>query len=158
MSFLLASPALWASEHLSDKQINTILVAESVGSKYGTGDLLAAVIGQESSWCVHKHGIDRAGFGCGQLHVRTVREVLGWTVTPEALQHHDYLNIYIAADILQACRSTFVTTARTLYCYNHGFTAAVHVSEQRLHRDKYVKAVLKRLQTVEDINMIIDAE
>jgi hypothetical protein len=119
--------------------------------------LVAAIVGQESSYCRHKHGIDKQGFGCGQMHTKTAKKMLGLTVTKEALEHDDFLNMYLVADLLSTCASRLdYDFERTVYCYNHGLTAARKVSVKRLSKDHYVLAVTKRMVEVEDVNMMID--
>ncbi len=135
--------------------------AEAYGQLFDLGNVTAAVIGQESSYCVmktwkYRNPKDKNRYGCGQLSQKTVLYSTGLHVSIKDLRNDDGLNMYMVARILNTCRYLFGNLPRLLYCYNHGIGAAYMASEKTVNTSHYYRAILRRLREVETWNMLYD--
>lgn len=114
--------------------------------RYAFTEVFQAVIWQESSFCKHKHGLDKKSFGCGQLQLQTAIGVSGVAaLTPDLLRKNDKLNMNIAARYLAQCISEFGLD-RGLVCYNRGPYKAKRMTLPDVEDDAYVNAVGRHLR------------
>lgn len=117
--------------HLSYHQQTNLVVAYNIGRTYGVQDYLPAVVMTESSLCTNLHNkrIDPLGWGCGQVHLQTLRRVSHrqWTVRELMLQPK--LNLELSAMILRECFERYgYGTLRGISCYNTGIAGHIHRS------------------------------
>jgi hypothetical protein len=132
--------------HVSPLQFHYIEEARQVGRIYNIPVLTAAVIGQESSYCTNKRGIDPTGYGCGQLHIKTISDTTGIRVPAKVLRTDNVLNIYLVAQVLHSClNKVHGDFARALVCYNHGPAVALNITEKKARHYKYVRKVIQRM-------------
>lgn len=151
---LLTPHQLWALQYAS--VVGTSYYAEPLPEDYRFEQTLQAVLITESSLCRHKRGIDRAGYGCGQLHRTAAHLANGAPVNPRKLSRNDALNIRLAARYLSFCLQRMSSWERGVVCYNKGPRRAARMSAAAIAADGYLKAVRRRMQEAEQLTASLD--
>lgn len=136
--------------------VGTSYYGESLPSDYRYEQTLAAVLMQESSLCRHKRGLDRAGYGCGQLHKRAAHVAYGKPVSIRKLKHDDALNIRLAARYLAFCMTHTSSWARGVVCYNKGPARARSMTALQIAADGYLASIRHRMQIARDLLARLD--
>lgn len=103
---------------LSPYQRGILHYAYMEGVMTDTGMVLPAVLMAESSLCIHLHSsYDPYGWGCGQLHVKSV----GSKYTKARLLRDRALNIRLTASLIKECFKKYgYESDRGISCYNTG--------------------------------------
>ncbi|HET7396701.1 MAG TPA: transglycosylase SLT domain-containing protein [Gammaproteobacteria bacterium] len=159
-----AAPA-WAGNGLRPHQnwalgyvtvVGTSYYADPIPDNYRYEQTLAAVLLQESSLCRHKRGLDRTGYGCGQLHQRAAHVANGKPVSVHKLRHDDALNIRLAARYLAFCMTHTSSWERGVVCYNKGPSRARSMSDQQIAADGYLASIRHRMRTARNLLADLD--
>ncbi|HEX5340839.1 MAG TPA: transglycosylase SLT domain-containing protein [Gammaproteobacteria bacterium] len=136
--------------------VGTSYYADPIPDDYEYELTLAAVLMQESSLCRHKRGLDRSGYGCGQLHKRAAHVAYGKPVSVHKLRHDDALNIRLAGRYLAFCMTHMPDWERGVICYNKGPTRARRMSDRQVRADDYLASIRHRMHAAR--NLLADIE
>lgn len=162
---LLAAPLARAGNGLRPHQnwalgyaslVGTSYYADPIPDDYRYEQTLAAVLMQESSLCRHKRGLDRTGYGCGQLHKRAAHVAYGKPVSIHKLKHDDALNIRLAARYLAFCLTHMSSWERGVVCYNKGPYRARSMSAREIAHDRYLASIRRRMRAATNLLANID--
>jgi hypothetical protein len=136
--------------------VGTSYYADPIPDNYEYEQTLAAVLMQESSLCRHKRGLDRAGYGCGQLHKRAAHVAYGKPVSVHKLRHDDALNIRLAARYLAYCMTHMSNWERGVVCYNKGPSRARNMTDAQIAVDGYLTSIRHRMHTARNLLANLD--
>ncbi|MGH8369835.1 MAG: transglycosylase SLT domain-containing protein [Gammaproteobacteria bacterium] len=136
--------------------VGTSYYADPIPDDYEYEQTLAAVLMQESSLCRHKRGLDRTGYGCGQLHKRAAHVAYGKPVSVHRLSHDDALNIRLAARYLAYCMTHMDSWQRGVVCYNKGPSRARSMSDTQLAGDDYLASIQHQMRVARELLANID--
>ncbi len=139
-------------------QDQRLIEAAHVDQAYDLNLWLPAVLEQESDLCTNKHDskVDPLGWGCGQLHVQTVLEVVGLKVTARELDQNDSLNMALSGYILWWCKDHFPWSVnRTLACYHWGLRPAYELSIPYINRHYVNSVALYRILLLKRLRLLL---
>lgn len=138
---------------LSSEQVYWANYAFQLGDKYGLGSTLAAMEGQESSYCKFKRL--RWSVGCLGTKRATVRAIFDPAATRERLESDNEYSINAGLSILLYCRQRTKNWRESLLCFHYGeFVEQDMVSHKIPYDpDNYIGAIIKRMDEIkEDTN------
>lgn len=145
----LAPHQNWALGYVT--VVGTSYYADPIPEDYDYELTLAAVLMQESSLCRHKHGLDRHGYGCGQLHRRAAHVAAGSSVSVHKLKHDDAYNIRMAGRYLAFCMTRMRDWERGVICYNKGPARARRMTDRQVARDDYLASIRHRMNAARNL-------
>jgi hypothetical protein len=134
---------------LTASQIQWVNVAIRLGEPYGLGYTLAALEGQESSYCKFKR--NDWSVGCLGTKRATVRSIFDPAATRARLESDNDYSLRAGLTILLYCRAATNSWRREIACYHWGEPHESKMSDAEIDSDGYVKAVSERVRQLQQI-------
>ncbi len=149
------SPNLWAQPKpltLSSAEAHALVRAYRAGDHYGIGFIFAAIVWEESTFCVRMHGDHGRAYGCSQIHESAAEAVSGVKIPPWMLDDRnlDDFNLALGARYLDLCLRRFGYPAG-IGCYHVGIPEAGAMGKRALSRLPYTQLVLARIRRLHRI-------
>ncbi len=130
---------------LTALQLHWATVAYQIGVPYGEGRTLAALEGQESSYCEFKVN----GWSRGCLGVkRSTARLFDARVTRLALETDNYRNLLVGLAYLLYCRKHTKDWRHMVAAYHYGVPVESQMSDAQIDADGYVKAIQRRMKEI----------
>jgi hypothetical protein len=137
--------------YLTAAQAHWVAVAFNEGNKYGLGYTVAAISGQESSYCQFKRL--RYSVGCMGTKRATVRSLYDPAATRERLERDNDYSLKAGTAILLYCRANVRTWRRMVACYHWGLPHESTMADAEIVSDIYVSAVAERVRHLQQIRV-----
>ena len=140
------------ADGLSKEQVKWANYAFQIGDKYGLGSTLAAMEGQESSYCKFKRL--RWSVGCLGTKRATVRAIYDATATRVRLESENDYSIRAGLAILLYCRQRTSTWRESLLCFHYGEFVEQDMVKGKIPYDPdgYINSIIKRMKEVKESN------
>src|SRR5690348_12382738 len=159
--------ALTLSAVLTVAQVSAINKALRIGEPYGLSYTVAAVEGQESSYCKFKR--NRWSVGCMGTKRSTVRLLFDPRATRERLEKDEEYSISAGAAILDYCKRRTPNWRRMVACFHYGLPVESSLTDADIAADAvgkpcpdydkcdgYIFAIIKRYRFLESIKVSHD--